>query len=193
MLVMYGMDQYFCRFMLFSLSHGSLVTFWKSSWVEMFGVFGDSVWCNDKIKKCVLGFGEAAPWTEDYWLLIFSVSCIVLVDIEVAGLISPSLTCPWAKHFIPKIRKHSAASRLHSYLQQRPRGRHNTHHSLSAKVAKATVQRRSPRLQCVPFLFSSPLSDLLVAQLHLGRRREWDKGHGNKRHTPFIHNLINIC
>lgn len=106
-----------------------------------------------------------------------SVSCIVLVDMEIAGLISPSLTCPWAKHFIPKICKHSVASRLQSYLQQRPRGRHNTHYSLSAKVAKATVQRRALRLQYVPFLFFSPL--------HLGRRREWDR-HGNKRHTPFI-------
>lgn len=86
-----------------------------------------------------------------------------------------------------------AASRLHSYLQQRPRGRHNTHHSLSAKVAKATVQRRAPRLQYVPFLLFSPLSDLLEAQLHLGRRREWDKGHGNKIHTPFIPNIMNIC
>lgn len=85
--------------------------------------------------------------------------------------------CPWAKHFIPNFSQCSAASSigLQLHLQQEPRGRHNTHCSLSAKVAKATVQRQALRLQYVPFLFFSPLSDLLVAELHPGRRREWDK------------------
>lgn len=49
-----------------NISPSSLVMFLRSPWVEMFGV-----WCNDKIQKCVSGFGEAAPWTEDNWLLIW--------------------------------------------------------------------------------------------------------------------------